>query len=73
MVYRPVLYGSRLRGRLSSTYISLPCDVVLYGEQDLVLTAPARSMVTPVNLEETGLNAAFVKAWYAWVVPLNFR
>jgi hypothetical protein len=30
-------------------------------------------MVTPVNLEETGLNAAFVKAWYAWVVPLNFR
>jgi uncharacterized protein (TIGR03437 family) len=32
-----------------------------------------RSMLAPVNLEGTGLNAAFVKAWYASVVPLNFK
>jgi hypothetical protein len=56
--FRSQLAGTesvRLRGRLCSTYVSLPCEVVLYGEQDMEITAPVEICAERIALRSPAL------------------
>jgi hypothetical protein len=47
--------STRLRGRIPSSYISLPCELIINGEQDIELSAPVEIFAERISLRSPTL------------------